>query len=188
MEQAAYAFTLLDAASYRLFGGDWRHRGKRREAIDLDGGGKSVMLSGLQVSDFGKCLISFSVQGDGTRELEVHSLDRTSRRDCQGWQITQPVHTDLPALESLPFCKGAVSHIQVLPRHYEQELMLIAQTVHGLAACGGAYDVPYILNTSRSPDLLNPLRSTLEDERHDFFFEGTRQYVRFARTQLAKHG
>ncbi|HJP81605.1 MAG TPA: hypothetical protein VJ841_04385 [Candidatus Saccharimonadales bacterium] len=78
-----------------------------------------------------------------------------------------------------------MSYIPVLPRHYEQELMLIAQTVHGLATCGGAYDVPYIINTSRSPDLHAPLLSTLEEGRHDFFFEGTKQYVRSARTQIA---
>lgn len=180
------ALDMLDAATYRLFGGTTT---RPKTIHNLSVGNRIIMMQGLDTTVGPRSLIAMTLRHDGTREVEVHT-DDCSR--CQSWKLTRPHHLDRLVIMIDSPC-DADREYEIPPSYISQELARVGGIFSQAEGSGSAFDVVDIHRvaergrTSRFPpnnDLFEQLSAALEPGKHHFHFDGTRQYVQLLREKI----
>lgn len=179
-EEIQAALNMLDASTYRLFGGEWRHPTGRKKVFSLPNGDGVTMMIGLIL--FGeKSLASLTLRHDGAREIEVHAIGQTGR-GCQAWRLTQSSRPNYPRMIVVSSCTVG-QELEISFDDLQEELRLAATVANTMALALPSYDVQ---DTYFPAERMDDLRAILKNPVHTFYFSGTQRYIEFLRAEMAQ--
>lgn len=183
-----WALAYIDRASYHLFGGT-PHPAWAKHVSELPGGLCAMMIGLTEPTKGKKSAQAVIRQPDGTRVIEVHSLEDSCGPECYSWKLFYELHLDDPQIVLTKFGYRVEDDAQHrLPLHQlPVEYSPIANLLHCFAYSGCAYDVWRVAEAiTRSgsspqfpPDDFGLRRHFLADDRHKHTLRHTaaQQYV-----------